>query len=38
MLTKYSDTFAQAPLLDDSTAGDLIPEIARHGHVDFSLN
>jgi len=31
MPTKQSDASALAPLLDGSTAGELIPELVRHG-------
>ena len=31
MPTKQSDVSALAPLLDGSTAGELIPELVRHG-------
>ena len=31
MPAKQSDAYALAPLLDGSTAGELIPELVRHG-------
>jgi putative transposase len=31
MSTQHSDASALAPLLDGSTAGELIPELVRHG-------